>query len=148
MEFVGHICFWHVCGNNMWSRCCSWLHLVHICADIRSVCPYRMRPMWVIFTMWQPYGLVMYGNNMKCSLGGNCRVPWSHVWYWWLDICHVYARTFIPPYMPCDNMVYVCNMACIFVSCTYIEITWSRCCNWWFWHIYAPLSDVYANTQN
>ena len=20
-----HICFWHICSNNLWSRCCSWL---------------------------------------------------------------------------------------------------------------------------
>ena len=60
MLFEGHICFWHIFANNVWSNCSSWFHLVDMGTYVGSVCPFQMLAVCVIFAVWQYICIVLW----------------------------------------------------------------------------------------
>ena len=80
----GHICFWHIFGNNRWSRSCSGLYFGM--QNIVLKWTFSILAVWTVFGMWQPY---LFSNI--CQICSQCPLL-SGLWHW-LHTWHMYVQT-------------------------------------------------------
>ena len=80
-RFGGHICIWHIFGNNSEVNVVAGCILGYIWKNVGSACPYSMSAMWAIFGMWKPY---LFSDIFQicvewCLLNGWCQ--WLLMWH-------------------------------------------------------------------
>ena len=102
--YIPYICMlgiwhpWHIC-QFWWAHLfltCIWqitsvikvivyCILVYICKNVRSICPWNMLSIWVVFQMWQSY---LFSDI--CQIIVQCSLLNS--WCQWLNIWHKYVH--------------------------------------------------------